>query len=157
MMVLYEGKLNASSLKVGVVLSKFNSFIGQKLLEGAQDAFSQLGGKEEWLEVYKVPGAYEIPGMARKLMKTEKFDAIICLGVVIQGQTPHFDYVAGNSAKAIMELSLEGKIPVIYGMVTTNDVEQAVDRAGAKMGNKGYDAILAAVEMANLYKDINKK
>lgn len=157
MMRLHEGKLNASGLKVGVILSKFNSFIGQKLLEGAQDAFLQLGGKDDDLEVFKVPGAYEIPGVARKLMKSKKYSALVCLGVVIQGQTPHFEYVAGNSAKAIMELSLEGEIPVIYGMVTTNDVEQAVDRAGAKMGNKGYDAVLAAVEMASLYQEIPAK
>ncbi len=156
-MRLHEGKLNASGLKVGVILSKFNSFIGQKLLEGAQDAFLQLGGKDDDLEVFKVPGAYEIPGVARKLMKSKKYSALVCLGVVIQGQTPHFEYVAGNSAKAIMELSLEGEIPVIYGMVTTNDVEQAVDRAGAKMGNKGYDAVLAAVEMASLYQEIPAK
>lgn len=157
MMHLHEGKLDASGLRIGIILSKFNSFIGEKLLAGAQDAFSQLGGNEKDLHVFKVPGAYEIPGVARRLIQSGKYDALVTLGVVIQGQTPHFEYVAGNSAKAIMELSLEGSIPVIYGMVTTQNIEQAVDRAGAKMGNKGYDAVLAAVEMVSLYKTIPSK
>lgn len=156
-MHLHEGKLDASGLRIGIILSKFNSFIGEKLLAGAQDAFSQLGGNEKDLHVFKVPGAYEIPGVARRLIQSGKYDALVTLGVVIQGQTPHFEYVAGNSAKAIMELSLEGSIPVIYGMVTTQNIEQAVDRAGAKMGNKGYDAVLAAVEMVSLYKTIPSK
>ena len=117
-MKTYEGKLNAAGLKIGVVLGKFNSFIGDKLVDGAKDAFIQLGGKDEDMDVYRVPGAYEIAGVTRKLVNSGKYDALVCLGVIIQGETPHFEYVAGNSAKAIMELSAEGGIPVIYGIVT---------------------------------------
>jgi 6,7-dimethyl-8-ribityllumazine synthase len=153
-MKTYEGKLDAAGLKIGVILGKFNSFIGDKLVEGAKDAFYQLGGKDENIDVYRVPGAYEIAGVARKLLNAGKYDAIVCLGVIIQGETPHFDYVAGNSAKAIMELSSEGGNPVVYGIVTAGDLEQAIDRAGVKMGNKGYTSLMTAVEMANLYKDM---
>jgi 6,7-dimethyl-8-ribityllumazine synthase len=153
-MKTYEGKLDAAGLKIGVILGKFNSFVGDRLVEGAKDAFYQLGGKDENMDVYRVPGAYEIAGVARKLMQSGKYDALICVGVIIQGETPHFDYVAGNSAKAIMELSSEGGIPVVYGIVTAGDLEQAIDRAGVKMGNKGYTSLMTAVEMANLYKDM---
>ncbi|NPV00971.1 MAG: 6,7-dimethyl-8-ribityllumazine synthase [Brevinematales bacterium] len=153
-MKTYEGKLDAAGLKIGVILGKFNSFVGDRLVEGAKDAFYQLGGKDENMDVYRVPGAYEIAGVARKLMLAGKYDALICVGVIIQGETPHFDYVAGNSAKAIMELSSEGGIPVVYGIVTAGDLEQAIDRAGVKMGNKGYTSLMTAVEMANLYKDM---
>ncbi|OHD54398.1 MAG: 6,7-dimethyl-8-ribityllumazine synthase [Spirochaetes bacterium GWF1_51_8] len=153
-MKTYEGKLNAAGLKIGVVLGKFNSFIGDKLVDGAKDAFIQLGGKDEDMDVYRVPGAYEIAGVTRKLVNSGKYDALVCLGVIIQGETPHFEYVAGNSAKAIMELSAEGGIPVIYGIVTAGGLEQAVDRAGVKMGNKGYSSLMTAVEMVNLYKDM---
>ncbi|OHD56992.1 MAG: 6,7-dimethyl-8-ribityllumazine synthase [Spirochaetes bacterium GWF1_49_6] len=153
-MKTYEGKLDAAGLKIGVILGKFNSFVGDRLVEGAKDAFYQLGGKDENMDVYRVPGAYEIAGVARKLMQAGKHDALICVGVIIQGETPHFDYVAGNSAKAIMELSSEGGIPVVYGIVTAGDLEQAIDRAGVKMGNKGYTSLMTAVEMANLYKDM---
>lgn len=147
-----EGKLDAKGLKVAIVFSKFNAFVGDKLIDGALDAFSQLGGDEANIDLVKVPGAYEIAGIVRSLLNAGKHDAVICLGVIIQGQTPHFEYVAGNSAKAIMELASEGKTPVIYGLITASDLEQAVDRAGVKAGNKGYDAMMNAVEMANLYK-----
>ena len=150
-MKTYEGKLDAAGLKIGVILG---TFVGDRLVEGAKDAFYQLGGKDENMDVYRVPGAYEIAGVARKLMQAGKHDALICVGVIIQGETPHFDYVAGNSAKAIMELSSEGGIPVVYGIVTAGDLEQAIDRAGVKMGNKGYTSLMTAVEMANLYKDM---
>ena len=151
MMNLYEGKLSAKGLKIAVILSKFNSFIGDKLLDGARNAFNQLGGNDDSLDVFKVPGSYEIAGVARKLVESGKYQAIVCLGVIIRGQTPHFDYVASNSSKAIMELSAEGKIPVINGLITADDMEQAIDRAGTKSGNKGYDGIVSAVEMASLF------
>ncbi len=153
-MKVREGKLDAKDLKIAIVYSKFNSFVGDKLIEGAREAFFQLGGADEAVELFKVPGAYEIAGVARKLIAAGKYDAVICLGVIIQGQTPHFEFVAGNSAKAIMELASEGKTPVIYGLITAGDIEQAVDRAGVKVGNKGYDAMMNAVEMANLYKEM---
>jgi 6,7-dimethyl-8-ribityllumazine synthase len=154
MMNLYEGKLNAAGLSIAVITAKYNSFIGDKLVEGAMDAFVQLGGASEKADVFKVPGCYEIAGVARKLLAKKKYDAIICLGVIIRGQTPHFEYVASNSAKAIMEMSAEGQVPVIYGLITADDMEQAIDRAGTKSGNKGYDAVMSAVEMVNLYSQI---
>ncbi len=153
-MNLFEGKLSAKGMKMAIVLSKFNSFIGDKLLEGAQNAFEQLEGDSALMDVYKVPGSYEIAGLARKLLGAGKYSAVVCLGVIIRGQTPHFEYVASNSAKAIMEMSAEGKVPVIYGLITADDMEQAIDRAGTKSGNKGYDAVLSAVEMANLYQQV---
>lgn len=156
-MNLFEGKLSARGLKIAVVLAKFNSFIGERLLEGAENAFVQLEGDPNSIDVFKVPGSYEIGGAARRLLKTKKYDAIICLGVIIRGQTPHFEYVSSNSAKAIMELSAEGETPVIYGIITADDMEQAIDRAGTKSGNKGYDAVMSAVEMVNLYSKIDGK
>jgi 6,7-dimethyl-8-ribityllumazine synthase len=153
-MNLYEGKLNASGLKIALITAKYNSFIGDKLVDGAMDAFVQLGGAPENADVFKVPGSYEIAGVARKLLSAKKYSAIVCLGVIIRGQTPHFEYVASNSAKAIMEMSAEGQVPVIYGLITADDMEQAIDRAGTKSGNKGYDAVMSAVEMVNLYSQI---
>ncbi len=150
----FEGKLSAKGLKLAIVISKFNSFIGDKLLEGAMNAFVQLEGDPANVDVYKVPGSYEIAGVARRLLSSGKYQGIVCLGVIIRGQTPHFEYVASNSAKAIMEMSAEGKVPVIYGLITADDMEQAIDRAGTKGGNKGYDAVMSAVEMASLYHQI---
>lgn len=152
----FEGKITGQGKKIGIVLSKFNSFIGDKLLEGARNAFYQMGGEDGDLTICKVPGAYEIPGMARRLIRTNRYDAVICLGVIIQGQTPHFEYVAGNSAKAIMELSAHGDVPVIYGLITASDVEQAIDRAGVKVGNKGYDAVMTALEMVDVYQQVEE-
>lgn len=153
-MNLFEGKLSAKGLKLAIVISKFNSFIGDKLLEGAMNAFEQLEGNPDNVDVYKVPGSYEIAGAAKRLLNSGKYQAVVCLGVIIRGQTPHFEYVASNSAKAIMEMSADGKVPVIYGLITADDMEQAIDRAGTKSGNKGYDAVLSAVEMASLYQQI---
>lgn len=153
-MNLFEGKLSAKGLKLAVVISKFNSFIGDKLLEGAKNAFEQLEGSQDNMDIYKVPGSYEIAGVAKRLLNSGKYQGVVCLGVIIRGQTPHFEYVASNSAKAIMEMSAEGKVPVIYGLITADDMEQAIDRAGTKGGNKGYDAVLSAVEMASLYQQI---
>jgi 6,7-dimethyl-8-ribityllumazine synthase len=154
-MNFYEGKLSAQELRIAVVIGKFNSFIGDKLLDGALNAFEQLGGDSSKLDVFKVPGSYEIPGVCTKLISQNKYNAIVCLGVIIRGQTPHFEYVASNTSKAIMELSIEGPVPVIYGLITADDMDQAIDRAGTKSGNKGYDAVLAAVEMAGLYNIIS--
>jgi 6,7-dimethyl-8-ribityllumazine synthase len=153
-MKLFEGKLSAEGISLGIIVGKFNSFIGDKLIEGAKDAFLQLGGDENNIDVFKVPGSYEIPGVAKKLVDGKKYDAVICLGVIIQGETPHFEYVAGNNAKAIMELALAGPVPVIYGVITAGNLEEAIDRAGAKMGNKGYTSVMNAVEMVSLYKQI---
>ncbi len=154
MMNIYEGKLSAKGIRLAVILSKFNSFVGDKLLDGAVNAFSQLGGDPDSLDVYKVPGSFEISGLCRKLLNTKKYNALVCLGVIIRGQTPHFEYIASNSAKSIMELSSEGTIPVIYGLITADDIDQAMDRAGTKSGNKGYNAVLSAVEMASIYSQI---
>jgi len=155
-MSLYEGKLNAKNLKIAVVYSKFNSFVGDRLIDGAKNAFLQLDGNLDNLDIFKVPGSYETPGVVRRLVEKGKYDAIICLGVIIRGDTPHFEYVASNSSKAIMELSAMGKIPVIYGLITADDVDQAIQRAGTKSGNRGYDAMMTAVEMANLYSQLSK-
>ncbi len=153
-MNFYEGKLSAKGISIAIVFGKFNSFIGDKLLDGALNAFEQLGGDSSKLDVFKVPGSYEIAGLCRKIISQNKYNAIVCLGVIIRGQTPHFEYVASNTSKAIMELSLQGPIPVIYGLITADDMDQAIDRAGTKSGNKGYDAILTAVEMASIYAQI---
>ncbi|URA10514.1 6,7-dimethyl-8-ribityllumazine synthase [Thermospira aquatica] len=154
-MPIYEGKLTAKGMRLALVVGKFNSFIGDKLVSGALNAFEQLEGDPNAVDIYKVPGSYEIPGVVRRLLEAKKHDAIIALGVIIRGQTPHFEYVSGNTSKALMEMASEGKIPVIFGIITADDVEQAIDRAGVKNGNKGYEAVLTAVEMANLYKQMN--
>lgn len=154
-MPIYEGKLTAKSIRLAIVLGKFNSFIGDKLLSGALQAFEQLEGDPSSVDIYKVPGGYEIPGVVRRLVDRGKHDAVIALGVIIRGQTPHFDYVAGNTSKALMEIASEGKIPVIFGLITADDVEQAIDRAGVKSGNKGYEAVMAAMEMVSLYRQMS--
>ncbi|MCX7881821.1 MAG: 6,7-dimethyl-8-ribityllumazine synthase [Brevinematales bacterium] len=154
-MPIYEGKLHAKGLRLALVISKFNSFIGDKLVSGALNAFEQLEGSPDMVDIYKVPGSYEIPGVVRRLLDSGKYDALVALGVIIRGQTPHFEYVAGNTSKALMEMASEGKCPVVFGIITADDVEQAIDRAGVKSGNKGYEAVLTAVEMVSLYKQMN--
>lgn len=154
-MPIYEGKLTAKGVRLAIVLGKFNSFIGDKLLSGALQAFEQLEGDPSSVDIYKVPGSHEIPGVVRRLIDSKKHDAVITLGVIIRGQTPHFDYVAGNTSKALMEMASEGKIPVVFGIITADDVEQAIDRAGVKHGNKGYEAVLVAMEMVSLYKQMS--
>ncbi|NPV38531.1 6,7-dimethyl-8-ribityllumazine synthase [Brevinematales bacterium NS] len=154
-MPIYEGKLSAKGLKLALVVGKFNSFIGDRLIDGALNAFEQLEGNPEMVDIYKVPGSYEIPGVVRRLLDAGKHDAIVTLGVVIRGQTPHFEYVAGNTSKALMEMAAEGKVPVVFGIITADDVEQAIDRAGVKSGNKGYEAVFTAVEMVSLYRQMN--
>lgn len=151
-MEIKEGKLIAKGLKFGIIVSRFNSFITNRMLEGALDALLRHNADEKDIEVYKVPGSFEIPSLALKLAESNRYDAIICLGAVIRGETPHFDFVAAEASKGIAEVSLKSNIPVIYGIITADTVEQAIDRAGTKAGNKGADAAVAAIEMANLYK-----
>lgn len=148
----FEGHLVGSGLKMAVVISRFNVFIGGKLLEGAEDALIRHGVAKEDIHVYWVPGAFEIPLMAKKVVSTNRYDAVICLGAVIRGATPHFDYVCSEVTKGVAQVSLEAMVPVIMGVLTTEDIEQAIERAGTKSGNKGFDAGMAAIEMANMLK-----
>ncbi|WP_334296502.1 6,7-dimethyl-8-ribityllumazine synthase [Defluviitalea raffinosedens] len=147
-----EGNLMAKDLKVGIVVGRFNEFISSKLLSGAIDAFVRHGGNEADIEAAWVPGAFEIPLVAQKMAESKKYDAVICLGAVIRGATPHFDYVANEVSKGIAKVSLDTGVPVIFGVLTTDTIEQAIERAGTKAGNKGYDAAVTAIEMANLLK-----
>jgi 6,7-dimethyl-8-ribityllumazine synthase len=151
--MIYEGKLDAKGLRFAIVVSRFNSFITERLLEGALDALKRHGAEEGQIDIYKVPGAFEIPLMAKHLAKKSDVDAIVCLGAVIRGATPHFDYVAGEVAKGIALVSLESGKPVSFGVITSENIEQAIERAGTKSGNKGFDAAVSIIEMANLLKD----
>lgn len=145
-----EGNLDASKLKAAVVVSRFNELISKGLLEGALDCLKRHGAKEEKIEVLWAPGAFEIPLVAQKLARSKAYDAIICLGAVIRGATPHFDYIASEAAKGIAKVSLDTGVPVIFGVITADNLEQALERSGAKPGNKGFDAALSAIELANL-------
>lgn len=147
-----EANLIATGLRFGIVVGRFNEFIGSKLLGGAIDAIKRHGGNEQDIVVTYVPGAFEIPLVAQKLANQKQFDAVICLGAVIRGSTPHFDYVASEMSKGIAKVSLDTGIPIIFGVLTTESIEQAIERAGTKAGNKGYDAGMSAIEMANLLK-----
>jgi len=149
-----EGKLDATGLKVGIIVSRFNEFITSKLLGGAVDCIKRNSGNEENITVAWVPGAFEIPAMAKKLVQSKKFDVVICLGAVIRGSTPHFDYVSAEVSKGVAQVSMSSDIPVIFGVLTTDSIEQAIERAGTKSGNKGFDAAMSAIEMANLFKQI---
>ena len=153
-MNIYEGKLVAQGLKFGIIIGRFNEFIGGKLLAGALDGLKRHGVEENEIEITWVPGAFEIPLVAKKMAKSEKYDAVICLGAVIRGSTPHFDYVSSEVSKGIASVSLETEVPVIFGVLTTDTIEQAIERAGTKAGNKGYDAAVTAIEMANLLKEL---
>jgi 6,7-dimethyl-8-ribityllumazine synthase len=156
MVKTFEGKLIAKGLKFGIVLSRFNNFIGERLLEGALDALRRSGAEEGDCYVVRVPGAFEIPLAAKKMLKSGRYNAIICLGSVIRGATPHFAYIATEVTKGIASLTLESEIPISFGVLITDTIEQALERAGAKIGNKGFDAAMAAIEMANLMKEIGK-
>ncbi|MDP6483658.1 MAG: 6,7-dimethyl-8-ribityllumazine synthase [Nitrospinota bacterium] len=151
-----EGKLSAAGLKFGIVVSRFNHFVTDRLLEGGMDGLSRCGAREADIEVFKVPGTFEIPLTARKLAQSGRYDALVCLGAVIRGSTPHFEYVASEVSKGIAAASQEFGLPIAFGVLTTDTVEQAVERAGTKHGNKGYDAALSAIEMANLMKEVPK-
>lgn len=149
---IIEGRLDAKGLKVGILVSRFNSFISDRLVDGAVDALLRHGADQDNLVVVRVPGAFEIPPAARKMATSGRYDALICLGAVIRGATPHFDYVSAEVSKGIAAVSMEAGIPVTFGVLTTDTLEQAIERAGSKAGNKGFDAAMAAIEMANLYK-----
>jgi 6,7-dimethyl-8-ribityllumazine synthase len=151
----HEAKLIAEGKKFALVVSRFNDFITEKLLSGALDALVRSGAADEDLEVVKVPGAFEIPLVAKKMANTKRFDAVICLGAVIRGSTPHFDYVSAEVTKGVAMVGMESEIPVIFGVITTDTIEQAIERAGTKAGNKGWSAAIAAVEMANLFELID--
>ena len=151
---IFEGRLVGTGLKVGIVVGRFNEFITSKLLSGAEDALRRHGVNEEDVEVAWVPGAYEIPLVAKKMAKSGKYDAVITLGTVIRGSTPHFDFVSNEVSKGVASVSLEADIPVIFGVLTTDNIEQAIERAGTKAGNKGAEAAVSAIEMANLLKQI---
>ncbi len=151
-----EGKLIAKGLKFGIVLSRFNNFISERLLEGALDALRRSGAEEGDCVVARVPGAFEIPLAAKKMAKGKRYDAVICLGCVIRGATPHFEYIATEVTKGIASLTLESEIPISFGILITDSIEQAIERAGTKVGNKGFDAAMSAIEMVNLLKEIGK-
>lgn len=154
-MKVYEGKLISKDKKYGIVVGRFNEFIGGKLLAGALDALKRHGVTEDEIEVSWVPGAFEIPLIAKKMAENGKYSAVICLGAVIRGSTPHFDYVSSEVTKGVAHVSLETGIPVIFGVLTTDSIEQAIERAGTKAGNKGFDAAVTAIEMVNLIGEIS--
>lgn len=156
-MKIYQGKLTGKGLKVGVVVARFNEFITQKLLSGCQDALTRHGVAEDDIEIAWVPGAFEIPLVAKKMAESGNYDAIVALGCVIRGATSHFEYVASESTKGVAKLSQSFGIPVSLGILTTDNIEQAVERAGAKNGNKGFEAAVNAIEMANLLQEIETK
>lgn len=150
----WEGDLSGAGLRFGIVIARFNSFVTDRLLSGCLDALARSGVVAENVELVKVPGSWEMPVAAKALATQKRFDAIICLGAVIRGDTPHFDYVAGQAASGLAQVGNETGVPVVFGVLTTNTVEQAVDRAGAKSGNKGFDAAMTAIEMATLLRKL---
>jgi len=149
-----EGKLEAKGIKVGIIVSRFNSFICERLLEGAMDTLLRHGANDKDIHLVRVPGAFEIPLVAKKMAASTKYDALICLGAVIRGATPHFDYVSAEVSKGIASASMETGVPISFGVLTTDSIEQAVERAGTKAGNKGADAAVSAIEMVNLCKEL---
>ena len=151
---IIEGKLTAKGMKFGIVASRFNDFISGRLIDGAVDALTRAGADEKDILIYKVPGAFELPATAKKLAKTAKFDAVICLGAVIRGATPHFEYISAEVTKGIASVGLETEVPVAFGVLTTDTIEQAIERAGAKAGNKGWDAAMSAIEMVDLFRKL---
>ncbi|MDI6697826.1 MAG: 6,7-dimethyl-8-ribityllumazine synthase [Candidatus Saccharicenans sp.] len=156
-MKVYEGKLQAKGYRIGIVLSRFNQFISGHLLEGALEALKKLGAEEANLSVYKVPGAFEIPLVARMLARKKQVDGILCLGVLIRGETPHFDFLSAEVTKGLAQVAMEEGLPVAYGILTVETLEQGIERAGTKAGNKGYNAAMALVEMLNLIQDSKLK
>jgi len=154
-MKTYEGQLIVKDQKFAIVVGRFNEFIGGKLLSGALDALKRHGGKDENVDIIWAPGAFEMPLVAKKLAKSEKYDGVICLGAVIRGATPHFDFVSSEVSKGIANASLDTGVPIIFGVLTTDTIEQAIERAGTKAGNKGFDAAVTAIEMANLLGELS--
>ena len=153
---VFEGQLTATGLRFAIVVSRFNSFITERLLGGAMDALTRAGASADLIDVIKVPGSWEVPMIAAEVARQHRYDAVICLSAVIRGETPHFDYVAGEAAKGIAQVASETGVPVAFGVLTTNTLEQAIDRAGAKGGNKGFDAAMTAIEMANLLRTLRQ-
>jgi len=151
---IYEGKLVSDKANYAIIVSRFNEFIGNKLLEGSIDCLRRHNVNDEEINVFWTPGAFEIPALAQKLASNDKYDAVICLGAVIRGSTPHFDYVAAEVSKGIAQVALKSGKPVIFGVITADTIDQAIERAGTKAGNKGWDAALSAIEMVNLYRSI---
>jgi 6,7-dimethyl-8-ribityllumazine synthase len=151
-----EGQLAAAGLRFAIVVSRFNSFITERLLGGAMDALTRTGANPDQIDVIKVPGSWEVPLVAGEAARSKRYDAVICLSAVIRGETPHFDYVAAEAAKGIAQVASQTGVPVAFGVLTTNTLEQAIDRAGAKGGNKGFDAAMTAVEMANLLRTLRQ-
>jgi 6,7-dimethyl-8-ribityllumazine synthase len=149
-----EGKIVAKGMKFAIVASRFNDFISGRLIDGAVDALVRAGADEKDITVYKVPGAFELPHAAKRLVKNTAFDAVICVGAVIRGATPHFEYVSAEVSKGIANVGLEADIPVVFGVLTTDTIEQAIERAGTKSGNKGADAAIAAIEMVDLFRQM---
>jgi 6,7-dimethyl-8-ribityllumazine synthase len=154
---LVEGKLSAKGRRFAIILSRFNQFIGERLLDGALDCLRRHDAEENKIEIFRVPGSFEIPYLAKYLADSKRFDAIICLGVVIRGETPHFDFVAREVAKGVAQISIDSGVPAIFGVVTAETQEQAIDRAGTKAGNRGWDAAISAMEMADLIGKVVKK
>lgn len=151
---IVEGQLSAEGFRFAIIVSRFNDFICSKLVEGAMDALVRHGASDEQISLVRVPGAFEMPLAAKKMAQSGQYDAVICLGAVVRGSTPHFDYVAAEVSKGIATVGLESGIPVTFGVLTTDNLEQAIERAGSKSGNKGYDAAVAAIEMANLFREL---
>lgn len=151
-MKTYEGKLQAKGLKLAIVVSRFNQFITERLLEGALDALNKLGAQEPDIFIYKVPGSFEVPLVAKKLAKLKKVDGIICLGALIRGDTPHFDFLSAEITKGLAQVAMEEGVPVSFGILTVDTIEQGIERAGTKAGNKGWDAVFSVVETINLMK-----
>jgi 6,7-dimethyl-8-ribityllumazine synthase len=149
-----EGKIVASKMRFGIVASRFNDFISGRLIEGAVDALTRSGADEKEILIVRVPGAFELPLTAKKMAKSGRFDAIICLGAVIRGATPHFEYISAEVSKGIASVGMETEIPIAFGVLTTDTIEQAIERAGAKAGNKGWDAALSAIEMVDLFRKL---
>jgi 6,7-dimethyl-8-ribityllumazine synthase len=154
---IVEGKIRADGLRFGIVVSRFNNFITERLLEGALDALRRNGAGEDAIDIYRTPGSFEIPAVAKRVLASDQYDAIICLGAVIRGATPHFSYISAEVTKGIAQLSLESGVPITFGVITADTIEQAIERAGTKVGNKGWDAALSAIEMANLYRELGAK
>lgn len=152
--VTHQGRLNAEGFRFALIASRWNDFITARLTEGALDALNRLGATADSVELYKVPGSFEIPLLALRLASSKKYDAVICLGTIIRGQTPHFEYIAGAVTKGIAQAGMQTGVPVVYGIVTADTLEQAIDRAGVKAGNKGFEAAMSAVELVNLYKAV---
>jgi 6,7-dimethyl-8-ribityllumazine synthase len=154
---IVEGKIKADGLRFGIVVSRFNNFITERLLEGSLDALRRNGAGEDAIDIYRTPGSFEIPAVVKRVLARDQYDAIICLGAVIRGATPHFSYISAEVTKGIAQLSMESAVPITFGVITADTIEQAIERAGTKVGNKGWDAALSAIGMANLYRELGVK